>query len=275
MRLKDIYSKNLAISFEVFPQEDASALFEALITLKKYNPVLVSLTYGAGGSNQELSKNIILKLKDDYNLMPHFTCICSDKKSVGESIKLMQDNGIENILALRGDVPDGIDSCYFDFSHANQLVDFIKEKTDLSVAVAGYPEGHIESPDAETDIKYLKQKVECGADAIYTQLFFNNDKYYKFVERVRATGINVPVVPGIMPILSQKQVEKMTGLARIEVPSKVQDALRKYTKDDLKKFGVEYASEQCNNLISFGVKGLHFFTLNRSYSTSKILDNIL
>ena len=275
MRLNEIYKEKLQISFEMFPEENISNVYNVLAELKKYNPSLVSLTYGAGGKNKEFSKSIVREMKSEYNLMPHFTCICNSKENVENDIINLECLGIKNILALRGDMPDNNTVCYMDFKHANDLVAFIKSKTDLSIGVAGYPEGHIESPDLDTDLKYLKQKVETGADVIYTQLFFNNDKFYSFVEKVRKMGIDKPVIPGVMPIISQKQVNKMTNLARIEVPKIVREKLEKYSTADLKEFGVEYAFKQCEGLIDFGVKGLHFYTLNKSYSTSKILDNIL
>ena len=275
MRLNEIYKEKLQISFEMFPEENISNVYNVLDELKKYNPSLVSLTYGAGGKNKEFSKEIITNLKSEFNLMPHFTCICNSKENVERDIVTLENLGIKNILALRGDVPENNDICYLDFKHASDLVEFIKHKTDLSIGVAGYPEGHIESPDLDTDLKYLKQKVDLGADVIYTQLFFNNDKFYSFVEKVRKLGIEKPVIPGIMPIISAKQVNKMTSLARIEVPKIISEKLEKYSSSDLKEFGVEYASKQCEGLIDFGVKGLHFYTLNKSYSTSKILDNIL
>ena len=276
MRLDEIYKKELPISFEVFPEENISNVYNVLAELKKYNPSLVSLTYGAGGKNKEFSKSIVREMKSVYNLMPHFTCICNSRENVENDIVNLESLGIKNILALRGDIPkDNNTMCYMDFKHANDLVSFIKSKTDLSIGVAGYPEGHIESPDIKTDLKYLKQKVETGADVIYTQLFFNNDKFYSFVENVHKMGIDKPIIPGIMPIISQKQVDKMTSLAKIEVPKIVQEKLEKYSSADLKEFGVEYASTQCEGLIKFGVEGLHFYTLNKAYSTSKILDNIL
>lgn len=276
MRLNEIYNNNeIAISFEVFPEEDTSRVYGVLNDLKKYNPKLVSLTYGAGGKNKEFSTEIVENLKNEFNLMPHFTCICSSKDSVEKDIQSIQNSGIKNILALRGDEPENNSVCYLDFKHANDLVKFIKEKTDLSIGVAGYPEGHIESPDLDTDLKYLKQKVLSGGDVIYTQLFFDSSKFYRYVEKVRNIGIDCPIIPGIMPVISKKQVDKMTSLARIEVPQSLQERLEKYSGDDLKNFGVEYASKQCEDLMKFGVKGLHFYTLNRTYSTSKILDNIL
>lgn len=275
MDLKTIYSDNkLHISFEVFPEQDTENLYKSLDVLKQYNPSLVSLTFGAGGNNKAFSVDILryLKFNMNFTLMPHFTCICNSKQTVKDNLKVIEELRIKNILALRGDIPQDKSQCVYDFRYANELVEFIKSTSNLSVAVAGYPEGHIESPDLKTDIENLKRKVDSGADVIFTQLFFDNTKFFSYVERVRKAGITIPVIPGIMPIISKKQVDKMTNLAKIEVPEVIINNLE--NNDNLRDFGVEYASKQCEDLIKNGVKGLHFYTLNKSYSTSKILDNI-
>ncbi len=277
MNLREIYSNKSVISFEVFPEENTENLYNTLDVLSKYNPSLISLTYGAGGKNKNFSVDILDYIKNTLkiNVMPHFTCICNSREMVESNIKSIEKLGIQNILALRGDIPEDKDVCHFDFKYANELVEFVKSQTNLSVAVAGYPEGHIESADLKSDIFNLKRKIDAGGEVIYTQLFFDNDKFFNFVDRVHNFGITTPIVAGIMPILSKKQIDKMTQLANIEVPNVVLDALERYNTDDLKKFGIDYASKQCQSLLEFGVDGLHFYTLNKYYSTSKILDNIL
>ena len=277
MNLREIYSNKSVISFEVFPEESTVNLYNTLDVLSKYNPSLISLTYGAGGKNKNFSVDILDYIKNtlEINVMPHFTCICNSREMVESNIKSIEKLGIQNILALRGDIPEDKDVCHFDFKYANELVEFVKSQTNLSVAVAGYPEGHIESADLKSDIYNLKRKIDAGGEVIYTQLFFDNDKFFNFVDRVNNSGITTPIVAGIMPILSRKQIDKMTKLANIEVPNVVLDALERYNTDDLKKFGIDYASKQCQSLLEFGVDGLHFYTLNKHYSTSKILDNIL
>lgn len=286
MRLREIYEDKKAggfpkISFEVFPPkggvEQYPALYEELNILKKYNPSLVSLTWGAGGTNNnsmELVRSLRQYLKLD--VMAHFTCICNSFKNVENHIKEIESFGIENVLALRGDEPQDIDVCHMDFRYANELVEFIKSKTDLSIGVAGYPEGHIEAESLEADIDNLKRKLDCGGEVVFTQLFFDNDKFFSYIERVRKKGITVPVIPGIMPIISYKQVEKMTSVAKISVPEALRENLEKYkdNPDDMKNFGIEYAVAQCDELIKSGVCGLHFYTLNKAYSTSKILDSL-
>ena len=286
MELSEIYQKKRygvvgnfspKISFEIFPpnNSDISVLFEELRILKKYNPVLVSLTYGASGGLNRFSYEDLKSIRDlEFNLMPHFTCVSMLKDEIEKYIVAVENLGIENILALRGDIPDYIKPEELDFSHADELVEFIQSKTTLSIGVAGYPEGHIESKNLKDDIKYLKKKVENGASAIFTQLFFENDKLYRYIETVENAGINCPVIAGIMPVRSLKQIEKMTSMARVSIPKKFIEKLEKFPNDS-KQVGTEFAINQCQNLIENGVLSLHFFTLNHSDQTSKILDNIL
>lgn len=267
MNLKEIFSKNkTVISFEIFPPKEGD-ITEKITILEKYNPAFISLTCGAGGKENK-SFDILRQIK---NPMPHFTCISSSKESVTDGLKEIEAMGIENILALRGDSPQNPDLICHDFNYANELVSFIKERTSLSIGVAGYPECHIESHDLKTDIENLKRKVDAGADVIFTQLFFDNDKFYKFAERVENARITIPIAAGIMPVISQKQVERMVSMANITLPSELKIAMEKY--ESLKEYGIDFATKQCEDLIRNEVKGLHFFTLNKTYSTTKILDN--
>lgn len=273
---KNLYMKNPKISFEVFPPKDGniSDLFDEVRFLKKYNPSLISLTFGANGGTRSLSLGILKMFIDlELNVMPHYTCVGSTKSDIEKYIVAIENMGIENILALRGDPLKDI-TFEPDFRYANELVEFIKNRTNLSIGVAGYPEGHIECENIHKDIENLKRKVDVGADVIFTQLFFNNDKFFKYVELVRNAGINVPIIPGIMPVRSLKQLDKMVGMARVEIPNKLRQSLIKFPNDS-KKLGIEFAINQCQGLIDFGVLGLHFFTLNHSDQTSEILDNIL
>ena len=277
MKLREIYSTDkTVISFEVFPpKSEPEKLRQETAILANHNPAFISLTYGAGG-NENKSFNLLKNIKDaGINVMPHFTCITSTKENIEKDIKKLTELGIENILALRGDIPQDKSLMKHDFHYANELVSFIKEKTNLSVGVAGYPEGHIESPDLKTDIDNLKRKVDAGTDAIFTQLFFENGFFFDYVNRVRDAGITIPVIAGIMPVISKKQVNKMTSMANISVPKKLKEALEKYQDNALLDFGIEFATEQCRQLIKESVKGLHFYTLNKSYSTDKILRNII
>lgn len=286
MELSELYQErsfgNIAdfgpkISFEIFPPKgnDISSLYEELRLLKRFEPVLISLTYGANGGANRFSIEDMKSIRDlEFNLMPHFTCVSSLKNEVEEHITAVENLGIENILALRGDIPDYIKREELDFEYANELVEFIKEKTTLSIGVAGYPQTHPESKNAHDDIKNLKRKIDAGASAIFTQLFFDNDKYYHYVESVRKAGIEVPVIPGIMPIRSLSQVEKMISMTKVTFPKKLREKLEKYP-DDAKKIGAEFCINQCQDLIEFGVPGLHYFILNHSDQISEILENIL
>ena len=282
MELAEIYSKNAGnnispkVSFEIFPPKnsDISTLFDELRVMKRLNPVLISLTYGANCGANRFSYEDLKSIRDlEFNLMPHFTCVSALKDEIQNHITRIENLGIENILALRGDIPDYIDECELDFCHACDLVDFIKEKTILSVGIAGYPEGHIECADLKQDLEFLKLKVEKGASAIFTQMFFDNDKFYKYVENVRACGIEIPIIAGIMPVRSVKQIDKMTSLARITLPDKLKENLEKFS-EDAKKIGTEFAISQCQDLIHNGIDGLHFFTLNHSDQVSEIIGEL-
>lgn len=296
MNLREIYSarneKNFGgvlkyspvVSFEIFPpknDEDGSKLEKLLghlSKLKNYNPAFISLTYGAGGTNQDSALNIISRIQKELSLvvMPHFTCVGSSTQHVKNYLKDIQSMGIKNILALRGDIPQGMEQVHFDFCYANELVSFIKSETNLSIAVAGYPEGHIDCDDLSLDLQNLKRKVEAGADAIFTQMFFDTDKYFDFINRAEQAGINIPVIPGILPIMSYQQLERMLSMARVTIPSDLMNNLEKHkdNPDDIKKIGIEFASSQCQQLIEGGVNGLHFYTLNTSSAVSQILNNL-
>lgn len=286
MFLPDIYSKNdTIISYEIFPPKDDETgeklekLYSELKILKKYKPSLVSVTYGAGGSNRSKSLDIVSYIKNELelNVMPHFTCVCSKKEDIEQYLKEINKLDIKNILALKGDEPQDITVCYRDFRYANELVEFIKSETNLSIAVAGYPEGHIDAPDLDSDIKNLKRKILAGGEVIFTQMCFDNDKFFNYVEKLQKQNINVPIAFGVLPILSYKQFSKMMEMAKVSIPKKLLNGIEKYKEnsDDIKKLSIDFASEQCQNLIdSKLISGLHFYTLNKSYSTSKILENL-
>lgn len=286
MKLKEIYSKTneTVISYEVFPPKDdldgtkLENLFVELEKLKTFNPSLISVTYGAGGSNQNESLEIINRIKNSLKItpMPHFTCVSTSSENIKSYLKTIEELGVENILALRGDIPQDGKICH-DFQYASDLVKCIKNESSLSVAAAGYPEGHREAVSLEKDIEYLKHKVELGAEVIYTQLFFNNDHFFSFVETCRKKDINVPIIPGILPVTNFKQLEKMASLCKVEVPSVLSETLNKHCedKDYMRKFGIEYASQQCKELADSGVEGLHFYTLNKAFAASQILSNLL
>ena len=282
--LDEFYSKSEkpVISFEVFPPKEPSKtekLLEELKILKKFKPALVSVTYGAGGSNRDNSFGLTVRIKNELHItpMPHFTCICSSKDYIDGYLEAIQKEGVRNILALRGDEPKEIDVCYRDFRYASELVEYIKSKTSLSIGVAGYPEGHRDAQSLEQDIENLKIKVDAGASVVYTQIFFDNNFYYRFREKCERAGISVPIIPGILPIIDFNQLEKMSLMSNATIPNQLREKFEKF-KDDKKgaiELGIEFATFQVNELLNSGVKGLHFYTLNKSYSTFQILDCVL
>ena len=281
MNLKGLYNSgnNVVVSFEVFPPKSIDLIenfYKELDNLLTLNPKLISLTYGAGGSNQERSLDIIKNIADKTNVMPHFTCVCASKDKVNEYINQISLLNIKNILALRGDEPENCIDVYNDFKYANELVSFIKSNSDLSVAVAGYPEGHIKAPNLTLDVEFLKKKVEKGADAIFTQMFFDNQKLFEYLDVLERKNIDIPVIAGIMPILNYSQINKFLSMAKVTLPKKLKNQLEKYQDDSnsIKEIGIDFASEQCEELISQNISGLHFYTLNKSYSTTKILNNL-
>ena len=285
MKLREIYKKdsmgkNLPISFEVFPPQDeakTNELIDNLKILNKFNPSLISVTYGAGGSVRDRSEVVCKRLKSELNanLMPHLTCICSSKELVQHQIKDMENMGIQNILALRGDIPKDYVRPEGEYlKYASEMVKFVKENTSLSIGVAGYPEGHIEAESFEKDIEYLKLKVRLGAEAIFTQLFFDNSPFLHFLEKI--SDLNTPVIPGILPISNLEQGRKMTTMCSTSIPKKIEQKFEKYTKkEDLEKVGIEIAVEQIEELKTCGIAGLHFYTLNKSHMVSEILKAIM
>lgn len=281
MKLREIYNckeKNKpVISFEVFPPKNGNEnLFQELANLKQYNPALISVTSSASVTN--LAQNeLVTQIHDNFsfNVMPHITCVRNCKCDIENYLTDLKYS--DCILALRGDMPTDNTTVCKDFKYANELVEYIKSVSDISIGVAGYPEGHIESPSLDADIENLKKKLDAGADVIFTQLFFAEDLFFKYVEKVRNAGINVPIVPGIMPVMSYKQICRMTSLANIFVPDEFAQKINKYKNDSdaMKEYGIEFASVMCKKLLENGVDALHFYTLNKAWSVSKILENIL
>lgn len=286
MTLREIYTNSndkTVISFEVFPPKDDNdgeklkKLLQNLEDLKKYNPAFISLTCGAGGKRETNTFEIIKSIQNiGVEVMPHFTCVCTSKKEVKNYLQKLNELKINNILALRGDIPEGVDINKLDFKWANELVEFIKAETSLHIGVAGYPEGHIQCVNLGTDLLNLKRKVDAGADVIYTQLFFDNEKFLHFKDAATKIGINVPIIPGILPVTSYKQLGRMLSMARVTLPDSLMYRLEKAkdNNDVVKKIGIEYATRQCERLIASGVEGLHFYTLNSSCSVSNVLENL-
>lgn len=266
-------------SFEFFPPKSAEAaaqLERTIGELQGLHPSYVSVTYGAGGSTREKTIDIVSRIKNDTGIEPvaHLTCVGSTREEIGAILDRLLEAGVENVLALRGDPPKGqteFVAVEGGFRYANELVGFIRERygRKICVGAAAYPEMHVECGSPEEDLENLKRKVDAGVDFLVTQLFFDNRKYLDFVERARAAGIGVPIVPGIMPILNAAQVARFGAT----VPGPLAAALERVGEnpDAVLELGVAHATAQCVELLHSGVPGIHFYTLNKSTATRNIL----
>jgi methylenetetrahydrofolate reductase (NADPH) len=285
MKLRDIYSqRGPTFSFEFFPPKtdkgDADLLREMEI-LKGLRPGFCSVTYGAGGSTRDKTVDLVIRLHHDFGLeaMCHLTVVGQSRAEVIAVLDRLKANGIENLIALAGDPPAGeIDwkPCPNGFQYSTELVGEAAAYKWFSIAVAGFPEVHPRAESREADLRYLKQKVDAGADVIVTQLFFDNDDYYRYVEDVRRLGVEVPIVPGILPIQSTMQVRRFTALCGSRIPRRLEALLEKVENNDSAavEVGIEYATAQCEGLLRFGVPGVHFYCLNKSRSCKAIFQNL-
>ena len=272
-----------SFSFEFFPprtDEGERNLGRALAELSRLRPTFVSVTYGAGGSSTEKRKtiDIVRHLKRDYGMeaMAHFTCVGAAVGQLREMLDTMRDAGVENVLALRGDPPPGATewtATEGGLSFSRELIELIRDEYDFAIGAACFPEVHIHATDAESDLRYLKEKVEAGARFLITQLFFDNQAYYDFVARARELGIDVPIVPGIMPITDVGQIKRITDMCGSNIPGRLlrELELRGDQPGSVTDLGVAYATLQCADLLANGAPGIHFYTLNRSPATRAIL----
>lgn len=283
-RIADIYkSGSFGLSIEIFPPKTAAgddSLFATLDRLSRYRPAFVSCTYGAGGSTRERTVELCVEIQKRYGLSAtaHLTCVGTTREQLGEWINNAVEKGIGNIMALRGDAPEGqetFEAVEGGLRHANELVELIREtQPTIGIGVAGYPEKHQEAPDAATDLQNLKRKVDAGADAVFTQLFFINQNFFEFRERYQQAGITVPLIPGIMPITSYSRIKRITQMCGAIFPPELAAKLEAVQDDDEAQFeiGVEHAIEQCRGLIEQDVPGIHFYALNRSKACERILE---
>lgn len=283
---KEIY-KNVSpvFSVEVFPPKTEKGvvnLYGELEKFKKYmNPSFVSVTYGAMGSTRNLTKDLALHIFKELGLITafHFTCVGTDREQIKAYVEELSNKGIDHIVALRGDPPKGeteFTPPENGFRYANELVSYLNEIGNFSLAVAGYPEKHIEAVNCEDDLKNLKRKVDAGADIILTQLFYDNEAYFSFVEKARELGITIPIIPGILPVQSLKQVEKITGMCGAKLPENLYLSLKECGDDvdKMKAVGIEYATVQCKELLAKGAPGIHFYCLNKADAVVKIYQAI-
>jgi methylenetetrahydrofolate reductase (NADH) len=287
----DIYAakasaKRPVISFEFFPPKttegDRNLLEKHIPALLQTRPDYCSVTYGAGGSTREKTLMIVDRIQRQHGLtaLAHLTCVGHTREQVGELLGRIRALGCKNILALRGDPPAG---CKFQptpggFEFAYQLVKLIREQDDFSVGVAGFPEGHIACTEGKfADWQHLKEKVDAGADFVLSQLFFNNADYFAFRDHVAGKlGVKVPLVPGIVAILSATQIKRFTQVCGAKIPDALARKLDQFAHDDAAcaQFGIEYATKQCEELLRAGVPGLHFYTLNKAASTVRVLQDL-
>jgi len=284
MKIREFYDRSLpTYSFEVFPPKTDRGvlkLYRTIAELKALSPSFISVTFRPDRTNRDKTYHIAAHVKKQLGLesMFHFTCIGATEEQIVQDLDMARDLGLENILALRGDRPEEAPSAPLTntFRYAYQLVLLIKERYDFGIGVAGHPEGHIECPDKEQDLQHLKQKVDAGGEFVITQIFFDNGCFYDFAERAQRIGINVPIIPGILPILSLAQANRFAALSGATVPANLARDLERLGEDDdaVRRLGIDYATQQCVGLLEQGVPGIHFYCLNRSASVKAIFKNL-
>jgi methylenetetrahydrofolate reductase (NADH) len=270
--------KSPVVSFEFFPpktDEGVESLYKAAEELRICRPSFVSVTYGAGGSTRDRTIELVCRIKRNLGIetMAHLTCVGSTKQEIEEILKRLRDEGIDNVLALRGDPPKGetaFTATAGGFRNASELITFIRERGfDFCVGAACYPEGHVECTDPEEDLKWTVHKVAQGADFLVSQLFFDNGDYAAFIRRARGAGIAVPIVPGLMPITNVAQIERFTKMCGARIPQELKRRLRIVERDAgaVVATGVHWSTEQARALLEDGAPGVHFYTLNKSSAT--------
>ncbi|NLK73395.1 MAG: methylenetetrahydrofolate reductase [NAD(P)H] [Clostridiales bacterium] len=281
MKTSELFKMKRVLSFEIFPPkrtDSVDKIYDMVSAMKELNPDFISVTYGAGGSesNAELY-NIASAVKNDYGIesVAHLPCINLTKMEVRKMLDDFKNSGIENILALRGDLNPDI-TPQNDFRHASDLISFIKESGDYNIIAACYPEGHIECQNIVEDIRNLKCKVDAGASQLITQLFFDNNYFYSFREKAAIANINVPIEAGIMPVTNKKQIERIVALCGVDLPKKFLSVMNRYENNPeaLRDAGIAYAVDQIVDLIVQGVEGIHLYTMNNPYVAHRIYNSI-
>jgi methylenetetrahydrofolate reductase (NADPH) len=290
--VRDIHAAKLAanrpvISFEFFPPKtddgDRNLLEKTIPALLQLKPDFCSVTYGAGGSTRDKTLMIVDRIQREHGLtaMLHLTCVNATQAQLGEVIAQARALGIKNILALRGDPIAGSNAEFqkteggFEFSH--QLVTYLKQLGGFSIGTAGFPEGHVACKEGKlVDWDRLKKKIDCGADFVLTQLFFDNADFFEFRDYLTKHGVSVPIVPGIIPIMSTGQIKRFTALCGAKLPDALLRSLEQFGDDDqaTTQFGIDYATRQCAELLHAGAPGLHFYTLNKAHATTQIVKNL-
>ncbi|MFP4455694.1 MAG: methylenetetrahydrofolate reductase [NAD(P)H] [Desulfonatronovibrio sp.] len=285
MKISELIPKHKGfISLEFFPPREKSAwpvFFDQVEKLKEINPLFVSVTYGAGGSTQDYTLEIVSKMKNDLGLEPmaHLTCVGASPDKIRGFMRELSAAGVKNVLALRGDPPKGEKNFIPDsdeFQHASDLVSFIRrEFPEFCVGVAAYPEGHVEAESLEQDLKFLKNKLDLGGSLAVTQLFFDNDLYFDFLDKARAMGIDKPLIPGILPVTSLNIIKKSISLSGASLPpgfmESLEDAEKRGGPEEVKKIGTQHAIDQVKGLLKGGAPGVHLYTLNKADTCLEIV----
>jgi len=284
MQIREILKKTRpAISFEIFPpkpETPVDTIFTTIAGLKKIHPDFISVTYGAGGSSKERTSEIASAVQNRWGLtsLAHLTCIGAVPSEIEKVMKNLEQEGVTNILALRGDPrPEG-ESPESPFTYASDLIRYIRKGhfKDFSIGAAAYPEGHPECASLEEDILHLAEKEDAGADFFITQLFFDNEIFFRFMEKIRAAGITIPVLAGIMPVLNARQIGRIVSLCGASIPPRFARIMSRYehSPSALAQAGIAYASEQIIDLLSWGAEGIHLYTMNRPDVAGRIMDNL-
>ncbi|WP_425396936.1 methylenetetrahydrofolate reductase [NAD(P)H] [Aeoliella sp.] len=286
MSLAETYSTDqLSLSFELFPPKTEAgekALFRHVERLVEFKPAYITCTYGAGGSTQGKTLDIVARVRETSGLpvATHLTCVNRTADQLAQYLTEARARGVDNVVALRGDPPKGEDAFVATeggFRYANELVGFIREQfADMGIAVAGYPEKHLEAPSMDVDLENLRRKVDAGADVVITQLFYENADFFAFRDRCTTLGINVPIVPGLLPVTNFAQIQRITSLCGAKLPQAFVDALQSAGDDEAAQFdtGVEFATRQMEDLAKAGVPGIHLYVLNKSEAASRVLENL-
>ncbi len=285
MKIIDILSKkNMSLSFEVFPPKKESSfddVVRATEEIASCGPAFMSVTYGAGGGTSRYTLDIAKNIEEKYNVptLAHLTCVSSDHETIRQRIREMKERNIQNVMALRGDLTPELmntDPSSWAYRHAVQLVRELKEAGDFCIGAACYPEVHPDSPDQKTDILYLKEKVDAGADFLTTQMVFDNDLFFNFMYKLREAGVTVPVLPGIMPITNAKQVERAIHLSGSFMPRRFKSIVDRFGSDPLamKQAGIAYATDQIIDLYANGITNVHVYSMNKPDVARAILDNL-
>jgi len=283
VNIADLFKKKTVFSFEVFPPKKESGvetIYKTLEELKQLNPDFISVTYGAGGVGVANATTVDLcsKIKNEYGIetIAHLTCLYNTKEDIDRILEELKEKGIDNILALRGDVNPNFELKH-DFRYASELTEYIMSKNmGFNVSGGCYPEVHQEAESMIADIKNLKKKIDAGADHLISQLFFDNNAFYDFIEKVRIAGIDVPIEAGIMPVTNKKQIERMVSMCGASIPAKLSKVLQRFgdNPEAMRDAGISYAIDQIIDLVANGVEGIHIYTMNDPYIAGKITKSV-